>query len=234
MSIKRTWGAIALALTLLMAGGLAAEKPETKSEKQKAALASLETLEKALPAERSPSAAMDETEKDKRAEAFFKAGIACHDLMQTYAESLGKKADQFLRASLAYRESPLTRVYLGSSHLIQARDVSSVFAKVNEVDVGLKEVDAAVKAAPEDILTRAIRVECTIELPAMFKRLDTVTSDLNFLLKAYSESPQTFADAYSPARLFELKVKELELRGKGSMTDKYREKAEELSKGEKK
>lgn len=224
--------ALLMAAALVAAFALHADTDKAKDPKLAAALASLEAAERALPAERKPGSAMDEPERKKRAEAFFLAGRWCHDIMEKFAEPLGKKADQYLRASLAYRDSPLTRVYLGSSHLIQARDVSSVISKLAEVDVGLKEVDAAVKAAPADILTRAVRAECTIGLPSMFKRLDTVTADLAFLLKAYADSPDSFAIAYSPSRLFELKANELDQRGKGSMAAKYREKSKELAKGE--
>lgn len=227
---KHRFQATLVTLSLIITGAVLAETP--KSEGLAAALATLESLEKTLPAERAPTASMGQAERENRAQAFFLAGRACHDIMEKYAEPLVKKADKYLRASLAYRESPVTRVYLGSAHLIRARDVSSVITKISEVDIGLKEVDAAVKAAPNDILVRAIRVECTIGLPSMFKRLDIVTDDLGFMLRAYADSPKDLAAAYSPARVFELKAKELEQRGKGSMADKYREKAKELSKGE--
>jgi hypothetical protein len=221
--------AVSMALMFLALAAFCAEKP--KSEKLLAALSSLEKLEKALPAESAPSASIDDAERMKRAKAFFDAGRACHDLMGQFGERLGKKADRYLRASLAYRESSVTRVYLGSSHLIQARDAANVITKVSEVNIGLKETDAAVKSAPDDILTRAVRIECCISLPPMFKRLDTVTEDLAILLKVYAEKPQAFEGVYSPARLFQLKAAELEQRGKNSLAEKYREKAKRLSAG---
>jgi hypothetical protein len=220
--------AIAALIVLASQAAFGADKP--KDEKLRAALGELEAMEKALPAELKPPAAIDDAEKGKRADAFFQAGLKCHDIMEQFAEPLGKKADLYLRASLAYRESSVARAYLGSSHLIQARDSSNVITKVSEVDIGLREVDAAVKAAPDDVLTRAVRIECCIGLPSMFKRLDTVTDDLNILLKRYAAEPKAFDTAYSPSRLFELKAAELELRGKNSMAQKYKQKAKELSK----
>jgi hypothetical protein len=217
------WSLIFFALAL----PLSAEK--AKGEKLAAALSELGVLEKALPAEREPGASMDESEKKKRSEAFFAAGRKCHDIMGEFSEPLGKKADRYLRASLAYREFPVARAYLGSSHLIAGRDAKIVFAKLAEVDIGLKEVDAAVKSSPEDILTRVIRVECCIGLPSMFKRLDTVTEDLAILLKACAADQRAFEGIYPPARLFGLKADELEQRGKNSMAAKYREKAKELA-----
>jgi hypothetical protein len=204
---------------------------------QGAPVAELEKLaraEKGLPTALKPEKGMGEAERAAAAAAFFEAGRICADLQNAYLEPLGKKGVRYLKASLAYKESPLTRVYLGSLHLIQARDASSVITKVREVDDGLKEVDAAVAASPADILIRAIRVESTIELPDMFKRLDSVTADLQILLDAYAANPKTFAAAFTPARLFELKAKELELRGKSSLAQKYRDKAAELNAGDSK
>lgn len=192
-------------------------------------LAELEAAEKELPSARKPDAGMGEAARSRAAEAFLKAGTLCHDIQRQYAEPLGKKADEYLRASLAYRETALARAYLGSAHIIRARDAKSVISKVAEANAGLKEVDAAVDSAPDDILVRAIRVECTIELPSMFKRLDAVASDLRILLERYAASPASFAEAYCPARVFELKAEELELRGKASMAAQYRKKAAELS-----
>ncbi len=190
-----------------------------------AELGKLAAAEARLPASAKPEKGLGQAERERVAAAFLEAGRLCHDLQNAYAEPLGKKGVRYLKASLAYRESPLTRAYLGSLHMIQARDASSVITKVKEVDDGLKEVDAAVKAAPADITVRAIRVECTIELPPMFKRLDTVTADLQILLDRYAAEPEAFVDAFEPARLFELKAQELDLRGKPSLAQKYREKA---------
>lgn len=231
--MKRTngfWFSVVVSLAFcapLFAEGQTKGAPAAELEK-------LQGAEKGLPTALKPEKGMDQMEVDRNALAFFEAGRLCTDLQNKYAEPLGKKAQRYLKASLAYRESALTRSYLGSSHLIQARDASSVITKVREVDDGLKEVDAAVAASPADILIRAIRVESTIELPDMFKRLDSVTADLQILLDAYAANPKTFAAAFTPARLFELKAKELELRGKSSLAQKYRDKAAELNAGDSK
>jgi hypothetical protein len=191
--------------------------------------AELAASEKGLPAARKPATGTGEAERARAAEAYLKAGVMCHDIQRDFAEPMIAKADEYLRASLAYRETALARAYLGSAHIIQARDAASVISKVAEVDTGLKEVDAAVESAPDDILVRAIRVECTVELPEMFKRLDTVSSDLKVLLEAYSKSPESFAAVFPPSRAFELKAKELGLRGKASLAAQYRKKAAELA-----
>lgn len=192
-------------------------------------LSALEKLEKALPADRMPGAGMSEADRARTADAFYAAGVKCHDIQRDFAQSMIDKADEYFRASLAYRDSALARAHLGSAHIIQARDAASVISKVAEANTGLKEVDAAVKSAPDDILVRAIRIECTIELPEMFKRLDTVTADLKNLLERYAKSPSSFDGMFPPSRLFELKAKELELRGKGSMAAQYRDKAKALA-----
>jgi hypothetical protein len=229
--------AIGVCSALVLVAPIFGDKGAERDEEAAAALSSrldeLGAAEKELPAARKPAAGMAEPERAKAADSFFKAGVLCHDIQEKYAEPLGKKADEYLRASLAYRESAIARVYLGSSHIIQARDAKSVMSKVAEANVGLKEVDAAVKSAPEDILVRSIRVECTIGLPEMFKRLDTVSSDLKVLLEAYAKSHELFARSFPPTRVFELKAKELDLRGKGAMADQYRKKAAELAAAEK-
>jgi hypothetical protein len=219
----------ALVLVAPVFGDKGAGRDEAAAAGLSARLGELAAAEKDLPAERKPAALAGEQERAKAAEAFMKAGILCHDIQAAYAENLGKKADEYLRASLAYRESALARVYLGSSHIIQARDAKSVMSKVAEANTGLKEVDAAVQSAPGDLLVRAIRVECTIGLPEMFGRLDTVTSDLKILLESYAKSPASFDGTFPPARVFELKAKELDLRGKKSMAEQYRKKSAELA-----
>ena len=214
---------ISIALSLVVCATLAAEsgsKGAPAAELEKLAVA-----ESRLPAEVKPAKGMGEAERERRAAAFLEAGTLCHDIQNAYTEPVGKKGLRYLKASLAHRESPLTRAYLGSLHMILARDASSVITKVREVDAGLEEADAAVKAAPVDITVRAIRVECTIELPPMFKRLDTVTSDLQILLDRYAAEPAVFSAAFSPARLFELKAQELELRGKTSLAIRIRSRA---------
>jgi hypothetical protein len=218
-----------LVMSLVVCGGVQAEEPAKGAPA--AELEKLRVAESGLPTALKPEKGMSEAEIGKNTEAFFLTGRLCTDLQNEYAEPLAKKAQRYLTASLAYRESALTRAYLGSSHLIQARDASSVITKVREVDAGLKEVDAAVKAAPENITVRAIRVESTIGLPKMFKRLDTVTADLQILLDKYEAGPEVFAASFPPVRLFELKAKELDLRGKSSLAKEYREKAAELAKG---
>jgi len=195
-------------------------------------LARLESLEKSLPSDKKPRKGLVEAERSAAASAFFEAGVMCHDIQGAFAEPLIDKADAYLRASLAYRDSPLARAYLGSAHLIQARDAASNISKLASVNAGLKEVDAAVKSAPDDILVRAIRVECTIELPEMFKRLDTVSADLKNLLERYAKSPSSFDGVFPPSRVFELKAKEQELRGKASMAAQYRDKAKALAAAE--
>jgi len=197
-----------------------------------ARLRELRMLEESLPGSKKPAAGASEAERTKAADLFFKAGILCHDIQRDFSESMIKKADEYLRASLAYRESSLTRAYLGSAHLIQARDAASAISKIAEVNTGLDEIDAAVSADPNDILVRALRVECTIELPAMFNRLDVVTKDLKLLLEEYAKSPERFASIFPPSRLFELKAKELELRGKSTLAAQYRQRAKEIAKAE--
>jgi hypothetical protein len=208
------------------------ERSPEESQRLDSRLRELSALEKSLPASRKPPSGLREAEKAQAADSFFKAGLLCHDIQREFAESMVKKADEYLRASLAYRESSLTRAYLGSAHLIQARDASSAISKIAEVNTGLNEIDAAVNADPNDILVRALRVECTIELPAMFNRLDVVTKDLKLLLEEYAKSPDRFASIFPPSRLFELKAKELELRGKSTLAAQYRQRAKETAKAE--
>jgi hypothetical protein len=219
-------GALALAAPIFADKG--SPPAGVEAEALASRLAELEAAEKLLPSARKPAEGMGSADRERGAAAFLKAGVMCHDIQARFARPMIDKADQYLRSSLAYRESALARVYLGSAHIIQARDAASVIAKVAEANTGLKEVDAAVKAAPDDMLVRAIRVECTIELPEMFKRLDTVTSDLMILLERYAKSPRSFEGVFPPSRVFELKAEELDLRGKPSLAAQYRARASEL------
>ncbi len=224
---KHSRFAVTLSLLCLTLPLYAKEESVLKKE---AALAALARAEAALSPELKPQGELTTYQRETRAEAFFEAGRLCHDIMGDFAEALGEKADRYLCASLAYRENPLVRVYLGSSHIIQARDASSIIKKIAEVNIGLKEVDAAVKAAPDNILIRAIRVECTIGLPGIFMRLDTVSDDLEWLLTTYATKPSAYEDIYSPSRIFALKADELRQRGKTAMADAYQKRADELAK----
>jgi hypothetical protein len=215
--------ALCLCLRALASSPLAAQ-----SGGEAAALSRLARDEAALPASPKPAAGLAPELRREGARAFFAAGVDCHDLMRDSALPLSKKAFAYLESSLAYEESPLARAYLGSAHLIAARDAKSVIAKVREVDSGLKELDAAVKAAPGEVGVRAVRIESTIELPAMFKRLDAVTADLELLLKLYLKDKDALSAGYDPARLFLMKAREQELRGKNDAAAKYRQKAAEL------
>jgi hypothetical protein len=220
--------AIALALAAPIFADKAAPPAGAEAEELSSRLAELEAAEALLPSAGRPAEGALPADRERAAAAFLKAGIMCHDIQARFARPMLDKADRYLRSSLAYRESAAARAYLGSAHIIQARDAASVISKVAEANTGLKEVDAAVAAAPEGILVRAIRVECTIGLPEMFKRLDTVSSDLKYLLERYAASPRSFDGEFPPSRVFELKAQELDLRGKGALAAQYRARAEEL------
>ena len=76
--------------------------------------------------------------------------------------------------------------YLGSSYALTARDASAVVDKIRFTNRGLRFLDQAVVAAPNDFAVRIIRGSVTANLPAMFGRADSTIEDFRTLDQMFS------------------------------------------------
>lgn len=76
--------------------------------------------------------------------------------------------------------------YLGSSYALSARDSKAVVDKIRYTNRGLRFLDQAVAAAPNDFTVRMIRGNVTASLPAMFGRDATTVEDFMALDQMFS------------------------------------------------
>lgn len=81
---------------------------------------------------------------------------------------------------------PLAKAYHGGVKILTARDRKKPMEKLRLSREGLKLLDEAVAAAPNDTDVRIIRGRCAYQLPEKyFARAATAIEDYNFILKEY-------------------------------------------------
>ncbi len=246
MKRTRNFPSLVLVFSLIatvIALPLSAREKEAEDVAIKAMYDRLNAIE-ALLASPATGTVSEENTDTERFDLLAEAGRICHDIQAQTSTAMAEKGFTFFDEALSVNDDPATRAYLGSLHLIEARDAKSILKKIAEVDRGLKEIDRALELlkaqenqtdsvlSSDSIIVRVVRVECSIGLPDMFNRIDHVSEDLNWLLKKWIESPAIFRNTYSPSRLLLLKAQELDLRGNKEFADRYRQKAAELEGGE--
>lgn len=86
------------------------------------------------------------------------------------------------------RPSPLVQAYYGSSCVAMARQVSD-WQKRRWLKRAAKELDAAVKAAPEDLQVRLLRANTLAVLPRLAGRMDMAREDFDWLVARAEADP---------------------------------------------
>jgi hypothetical protein len=84
-------------------------------------------------------------------------------------------------------EHHLLRAYLGSAYTLRSRDLFPGPSKLRYLKDGLKLMDDAVAAAPQEISVRFIRALNNFNLPAFLNRRDNARSDFKILLTEVSQ-----------------------------------------------
>lgn len=116
--------------------------------------------------------------------------IALHDAARDGDQTAGEQAIKML-SEMARRHpnNAVVLAYLGSAYAIAARDAWNPFQKTVNVNRGLRNLDAAVKIAPQNFIVRFIRANVQMNLPSMFARGDDAVQDMIALDAIFKRSP---------------------------------------------
>ncbi len=118
----------------------------------------------------------------KNASIRFEIGRMLHWEGSLGRKEVGDPAVKWLREVLKLQPTnAFARALIGSSMTLQARDASFPPNRLRLAKAGIAEMDAAVRAAPEDPNVRFTRASNNLYLPALFKRADVVKADFAWL-----------------------------------------------------
>jgi hypothetical protein len=147
-----------------------------------------------VPDEKTGKALLAEIESAAKAGAISKgqkelwSGIVCHN-MAAYNPELWLPKALSLLEPLTTAE-PLAMGYYGSALTLRGGEAAKnedVLAASMDVDAGFKWIDKAVKAAPDDLTIRVLRIlnGLSVSAASLFKRHDVIRTDLDWLKKQY-------------------------------------------------
>lgn len=108
-----------------------------------------------------------------------------------------QKAEEVINHALA--QSPhnqLLRVYLGSLLTIKSSKTFPGPKKWKYFTSGLKMMDAAVDAAPNDVSVRFVRAMNNAQLPRIFNRRDNARADFRYIFQQFENNPH-LADQFN-------------------------------------
>ena len=109
----------------------------------------------------------------------LEAGIACHGLAVGGNEKAGDLAETYLGRILEQNpRQTLAMAYYGSLMSVFARDAAEPWQKMEYMQTAMARMDKAVMLDPENVQVRLIRGGNSVNLPAMFNRLDLAIEDL--------------------------------------------------------
>jgi tetratricopeptide (TPR) repeat protein len=115
-------------------------------------------------------------------------GIAYHNAGVLGDKDYVLKAIRLLEKLVKDDAEGLATAYLGSSHLLRARDDWNPFGKLSNLNKGFEYLDKAVKYHGDNIIVLAIRANAYINIPGFFGKLDTSITDLERIVQLYSQS----------------------------------------------
>lgn len=112
-------------------------------------------------------------------------GIAYHNEGLNGDKNSVQKAITLLSTLVDDDMEGLATAYLGSSHLLRARDDWNPFGKLSNLNKGYEYLDKAVKEHPDYILIRIIRGNAYMNIPTIFGKLDTAISDFERVIELW-------------------------------------------------
>jgi len=112
-------------------------------------------------------------------------GIAYHNEGLNGDKDSVQKATKLLGTLVKEDTEGLAIAYLGSSHLLRARDDWNPFGKLSNLNKGFEYLDKAVKEHPDNILIRIIRGNAYMNIPGVFGKLDTAISDFERVIELW-------------------------------------------------
>jgi hypothetical protein len=122
----------------------------------------------------------------------FKLGDLCHDEGVNDNPEAVKLAEKYLSKLLALEPTnALARALYGSTLTMRARDTFWPGTRLSHVRTGIKEMDAAVKLAPNDPQVRFIRANNNYFMPKWLGREDIVQADYQWLWSVVKSQPET-------------------------------------------
>ena len=114
-------------------------------------------------------------------------GIAYHNAAVLGDKDHVLKAIKLLEKLVKDDEEGLATAYLGSSHLLRARDDWNPFGKLSNLGKGFEYLDRAVKYHGDNIMVLVIRANAYINIPGIFGKLDTSIADFQKIIQLYSQ-----------------------------------------------
>lgn len=108
--------------------------------------------------------------------------IAWFGMAGLQVDGAAHKAVELLSALPQTQNDSVMKARLGSAYIMKARDQSFVPARVISVRKGLRILEAAAKAAPDNYDIRVMRAATTLNLPDIFDYRDQTRRDLEFLI----------------------------------------------------
>jgi len=180
-SAPGTAGWFGMLLVLLPWIALAGEPPSPLPSPlpdmaQLAAIDDRPRLEAEIARLESPAQPAGEAERLKR------LGIAWHNLAALEVKGASDRAQEWLRqAATAAPDDVQVQAFLGSAQTMVARDSWNLLMKKRQADEGIERIDRAVRAAPDDVVVRMVRVNNSIALPRLFHRRGVARQDLALL-----------------------------------------------------
>ncbi|HNS66720.1 MAG TPA: tetratricopeptide repeat protein, partial [Mesotoga infera] len=114
----------------------------------------------------------------------FELGIAYHN---AGVRGDKVKAIKLFEKLIRDEEEGLATSYLGSSHLLKARDDWNPFGKLSNLGKGFEYLDRAVKYHGDNIMVLVIRANAYINIPGIFGKLDTSIADFQKIIQLYSQ-----------------------------------------------
>lgn len=126
--------------------------------------------------------------------------VAWHGLAGAGIEGASARAvELFYDLSEADPSQPVLKAYLGSAYIMKARDASFIGTRIRNVRLGLRSLEAAIEAAPDDFRVRTLRAVTAYNLPDIFDYRGEVSKDLEAMLALIGRNeaaPETGTDIH--------------------------------------
>ena len=127
-------------------------------------------------------------------------GIAMHNLSAEQPEYIDRAA-AYLESAWKLSEDPLALGYLGSIQTVAAGVKSregDLLGAVEDLDLGVSNIDAAVEMAPESVSLRFLRIfnGLDVSLSSPLSREEIIEDDLIFLARDLAEADAEFRAGY--------------------------------------
>jgi len=131
-------------------------------------------------------------------------GVAYHDLgVEGVRDAATRAVTTLERARERDTTDPEVTAYLGSARTLVAREAWNPLEKLRGAREGGRLLDAAVAAAPDNVIVRILRADTSLRLPAFFDRVHHARTDLERVLSLVQAAPSRLP----PVRLAEVHFK---------------------------